>query len=343
MSSITKTAKGYRAQVYVHGVRDSKTFRTKREADAWGSARETELRSDEGKSPSEKHTLKQAMERYAEEVSPTKRGHLWEERRIRKLASDPDLGADRPLSKITPDDLGAWRDARLKVNANGTVIREARLISAILETARREWRWIKENPMRDVRKPKAPAHRTVVISLPQIRKMLRALGHGEVRSVTQSVAVCFIVALRTGMRAGELTGLTWDRVRDDYVILPITKTKPRDVPLTKKARMAIERMRGFDTVSVFGLKSPTLDALFRRARIRAGLDGFTFHDARHTAATWLAPRMDLLDLCKAFGWTNPQQAMTYYNPTASQIAARIKPASALSCPARHKEGCQHRD
>ena len=42
------------------------------------------------------------------------------------------------------------------------------------------------------------------------------------------------------------------------------------------------------------------------------------------AATWLAPRMDIMDLCKMFGWTDPRQAMTYYNPTASQIAARIK-------------------
>ena len=126
------------------------------------------------------------------------------------------------------------------------------------------------------------------------------------------------------MRAGELTGLTWLNVKKDYVILPITKTKPREVPLTKKAIRLIQKMKGFDPDLVFGLKSPTLDALFRRARIRAGLEGFTFHDARHTAATWLAPRMDVLDLCKMFGWTNPAQAMTYYNPTASQIAARIK-------------------
>ncbi len=326
MASITKTAKGYRAHVYVKGARETKTFRTKREADAWAAARETELRADEGKAPSEKHTLKRAMERYAEEVSPTKRGHVWEERRILKLINDPDLGADRLLSKITPDELGAWRDARLKVNANGTIIREARLISAILETARREWRWMTDNPMRDVRKPKAPAHRTTVITPSQIRKMLRALKYDgrKVRSVTQAAAVCFIVALRTGMRAGELTGLRWSSVKGDYVVLPVTKTKPRDVPLTKKAARAIEKMKGWDPELVFGLKSPTLDAIFRRARERARLDGFTFHDSRHTAATWLAPRMDVLDLCKMFGWTDPRQAMTYYNPTASQIAARIK-------------------
>jgi integrase len=55
------------------------------------------------------------------------------------------------------------------------------------------------------------------------------------------------------------------------------------------------------------------------------LAGFTFHDARHTAATRLAMgrRVDVLELCRIMGWKNPKQAMVYFNPTASQIAARL--------------------
>jgi len=45
MASTKPHSGGYRAQVYVKGERDSKTFRTKREADAWGAARETEMRA----------------------------------------------------------------------------------------------------------------------------------------------------------------------------------------------------------------------------------------------------------------------------------------------------------
>ena len=325
MSSVTKTKTGYRAQVYVKGVRDSQVFRTKREAESWGAARETELRTENKKPIGTKYTLKAALERYALEISPTKRGNKWEQVRIKAFIRDENLSASRLLGNFTPDELGKWRDARLAATSPGTVIRECSLLGGVFEVARREWRWIAENPMRDVRKPKSPEHRTTVITSSQIRKMLRALQYGgQVRSITQSVAVCFLLALRTGMRAGELTGLNWDCVRSDYVILPITKTKPRDVPITKKAARLLEKMKGFDSTSVFALKKETLDALFRRARVRAGLEGFTFHDSRHTAATWLAPRMDILDLCKMFGWANPAQAMTYYNPSASQIAARIR-------------------
>ena len=126
------------------------------------------------------------------------------------------------------------------------------------------------------------------------------------------------------MRAGEITGLTWDRVKDDYCILSVTKTKPRNVPLEPKAKRIIESMRGWDDDRVFGLTPQTLDALFRRYRDRAGLSGFTFHDSRRTAATWIADRLDILDLCKMFGWANPKQAMVYYAPTASDMVKRLE-------------------
>ena len=113
-------------------------------------------------------------------------------------------------------------------------------------------------------------------------------------------------------------------MRGDFVQLHITKNgKPRQVPLSKVARRIIERMRGFDADSVFALKSQTMDALFRRARMRAKLEGFIFHDARHTAATRIARQVDVLTLCRIFGWSNTSQALTYFNPTATNIAALL--------------------
>jgi integrase len=181
-----------------------------------------------------------------------------------------------------------------------------------------------------MRKPKEPAHRDVTISRSEIRKMLVSLGHkrGPCKRSSQAVARAFLLALRTGMRAGEITKLTWDRVHDDYCVLPVTKTVPRDVPLEPKARRVVESMQGWDDDTVFGLSPQTLDALFRRYRDRAGLSGFRFHDARHTAATWMARRLDVLTLCKVFGWKATTQALVYYNPTASDIARMLTRPSA---------------
>ncbi len=60
-----------------------------------------------------------------------------------------------------------------------------------------------------------------------------------------------------------------------------------------------------------------------QARIAANLLDLTFHDTRHTAATRIALKLPILDLCKMFGWSNPKRAMVYYNPTATEIASRL--------------------
>lgn len=269
-------------------------------------------------------TLKQALEKYAEEVSPTKRGEAKEIIRLRAFERQA-LPINRRLSDLTTADLVMWRDFRLSVNARGSVLRDMTLLGSVLEVARREWQWIPTNPMRDVKRPANPDHRERVITASEARKMLRTLGYGfPVRSVSQAVAACFLMALSTGMRAGELCGLRWVDVKGDYVTLPMTKNgTSRDVPLSKVGQRLIERMKGWDTDLVFGLTSQTLDALFRKARDRAGMSGFTFHDARHSAATRLAQRLHVLDLCRVFGWKNPKMAQVYYNESASSIAKRL--------------------
>jgi len=339
MASIKPHKDGYRAQVYVLGTRDSKIFRTKREADAWASARETEIRADSAKPIGQKKTFRDALEKYRLEVSPTKRGKRWEDIRLKAFADDALLPVSLPIGEVTPAVLGAWRDARLRQVSAGTVLRELGLISAVLEEARREWHWIESNPAKDVRRPRAPDHRDVVITRQQIRIMLGEMGYSPrlpIRSVSQAVAVAFMTALRTGMRAGELCGLTEARVFPGYCATPHksgrTDTTLRDIPLTAKAERLIRKMKGYDNRLVFGLKTASLDANFRKYRERAGLSGFTFHDSRHTAATWIAGRMKsnglpaqqaLLDLCKIFGWTKLDQALTYYNPSAADLAKRM--------------------
>ncbi len=330
MASISKYKGGFRIQICVCGVRDSKVFRTKAEAKTWAALRETEIRADKESKPAVKFTLNDALERYAAEVSPKKRGELWEIKRINAMRTDAfshKLPLALPIGRITTSHLSEWRDHRQSLVSDGTVLREYTILAGMFEIARREWQWIDTNPARDVRRPQKPDHRERVISLGEIRQMLRALDwrstDSACKSAKQAAGRVFMLALRTGMRAGEICGLTWDRIKDDYCILPVTKTKPRNVPLTAQSLRLIASMQGWDRDTVFGIKPQTLDALFRKARAASGLSGFTFHDSRHTAATMLARKIDVLDLCKMFGWTNPSQAMVYYNPTASDIAKRL--------------------
>lgn len=335
MASIRPYQNGYRAQLSISipggtAIRDSETFATQREAKAWALKREREIREKISTGASGKQSLKQAFERYINEVSPTKKGGHWETLRLSAFIQAKDLPIHLPIVQVTDFQLGQWRDKRLKEVAPGSVLREFHLLGSVFETARRDWKWIPTNPVRDVRKPKSPKHRERLITNAEIRTMCRTLGYVSKqvpRSVNTAIALAFLVALRTGMRSGELTGLTWDRVKPRFVHLDDTKTdNARDVPLDRRARKLISLLRGFDDQLVFGVSASTRDTMFRRARDKAKLSDFTFHDARHNAATRIGNKvgkpggLSFPMFCKMFGWADPKYAMVYCNPSADDMA-----------------------
>ena len=76
-------------------------------------------------------------------------------------------------------------------------------------------------------------------------------------------------------------------------------------------------------------KWTTLDALFRRAKAKAGLPDIHFHDSRHTAAPRIGRavgqpgRLSFPEFCKVFGWRDPKHALIYVNPTAEELADKL--------------------
>ena len=331
MASITKTATGYRVQLYVKGERDSGTFKTKREAQQWAEVRATELRN--APRLTGKHTLRNALKKFSDEETEERSGGRWERIRIAAFLEMKTLPLDKPVKSLVADDFKDWRNGRSKSVAVGTVLREISLLSSVFSTAKDQWKWIAKHPLEELKKPPKPDHREVLITRSQQIKILRSMGYayGPCKSSTHAVSVAFLLALRTGMRAGEICNIKWEDVHARHIqitgLMPGAKkttAAKRRVPLTRKAERLIESMRGWDREFVFGINPKTLDALFRRYRDRAKLTGFTFHDTRHTAATWIARHINILDLCKMFGWKDPKMAMVYYNPSPDDIATQIE-------------------
>lgn len=330
MASFRKRGKVWGVQLCVLGVRDSGSFPTKVEAEHWAAERTKQIKALKKNGGAELKTLRDLIEKYAECVTPTKRGARWESVRLNAWLSSDDhklLPLEKLLSEIGPDDFSAWRDQRIASGrGSNTVIRELSIASAVMEYGRRELRWIAANPILDVRRPRTPDHRTRVISDAEVAAVVAQLGYTEEAPVTtssQAVAAGFLLALRTGMRCGEVFSLKWEHVHDDFVHLPSTKTVPRSVPLDPEAKRLIERMRSRDSTEVFAVPVKSVDALFRRARAAAGLSGFTFHDSRRTAATRLSKRVDVLMLCRIMGWKETTQALTYYAPTIQDMTKLI--------------------
>lgn len=152
--------------------------------------------------------------------------------------------------------------------------------------------------------------------------MVAALG---AKGKGGQVATGFLLALETAMRAGEVFSLEWGRVNipQRYVTLHMTKNgTSRHVPLSTRA---VELLNAMPKVSgsVFGVKAASADTLFRKARKRAGLSGFVFHDTRHVACTRLAKKLHVLDLARMIGHKDIKMLMRYYNESATEIAKRL--------------------
>lgn len=320
MSSIRKLKNGrWQAQIARNGIRKSKVFDAKQAAKDWAARQEYLILN--AKPTGETMLLSDAFDRYANEVSPTRRGERWEVIRLRKFSRDEI--SSRSIGSITARDIAEWRDRRLKEVAPASARREMELMSAVFTVARVEWGLIETNPMADVRRPKSPPARKRRVSQTELDALAISAGD-DLKTATARAHHAFLFAIETAMRAGEIVGLTWDAIilADRVAHLPITKNGlPRDVPLSSEAVRLLEALPVSEPV--FGLTSRQLDVLWRKVRDRAGVSGLTFHDARHEAITRLARRVDVLDLARIVGHKNISQLMTYYDATAGEIAERL--------------------
>ena len=329
MGTIRKKGNGYEAAVARKGIRKSSMFRTKAEANMWIAETEKEILQGKYGKPTNHHTFNDLMQRYAQQVSPTKRGAEWEIKRINMLSR---YGiASIPLEILNQTHFAEWRDRRLGEVTPATVLREWNLISNALNIAVNEWKWLPENPLKGVRKPKQPPARTRRISQDEIDRLLYALGYsysGKLETVTSRVGASMLFAIETAMRAGEIASLTWDNVDMVKRIakLPMTKNGfPRDVPLSEEAIRIIEQVKSVteSVNTVFNLNTAQIDALFRKAKSRAMIEDLHFHDTRSTAITRLSKKVDILTLARISGHRDLKMLMIYYRESMEDIAKRI--------------------
>lgn len=335
MANYSKVKTGWRAQIAIQGVRESRTMSTKAEAIAWATAREAEIRAGKATGIQAGRTVGDAFDRYEKEVSAAKRGHRFESLRLAAIGKWEVNGKpfrDMRLVDASSEVLGKWRDHRLNTDkmSGSTVNRELNLLSNVFATAAKEWKWIAASPTTDVRRPKESEPRDRLYTDDEIERVCFALGFdldGEERAetVSQRIAVAYLFAIETAMRAGEICGLVPRDVAGRVATLTETKNgTKRKVPLSTRAVELLELLPlPEEGGTVFGLTTKSLDALFRKARTRAGIDDATFHDTRHLAITRLAKKLNVLDLARMVGHRDLRQLQVYYNETAEAIASRL--------------------
>lgn len=321
MASLSKMEGGrWRAMVARRGERRSKVFESRQEAKDWAARQEYLILNREAAVA--KTTFAECCVRFAKEVSPLRKGERWEAIRLKKLAAS--FLGKIVVAELTAADFAKWRDQRLSEVKPASVAREMSLMSSLMTQCRKEWGLIKTNPLADVRKPAKPPARSRIPSADEMEALLISAG-SDLSHATARAFHAFRFACETAMRAGEIISLTWDNVDLVRRVAHLPQTKngyARDVALSQEAVRLLKALPKADPV--FDLESKSLDALWRKLRARAAVDGLTFHDSRRAGTTRMAAKLDALELAKMTGHRDLSMLLnTYYKADAAKIARKL--------------------
>lgn len=279
----------------------SATFSRLTDAKRWEKT--TEAAIVEGRyfktAEAKRHTVADLVDRYLDEVLPHKprnasntKLHLgWWKQRVGHL-----LLSDLSSAVIVQcrNELLASKTRRHGLMSPSTVVRYMAALSVALNVAMREWEWLDDSPMRKVSKPRQPRGRERWLTDDERGKLLAACEESSSRYLYPVV----VLALSTGMRAGEIMNLRWpqiDLVRGQILLTETKNGCSRAVPLAGHALAQIEelgKVRRIGTNLVFpgaDIEKPVdLKKPWTTAVRKAKLTDFRFHDLRHSAASYLA-------------------------------------------------------
>jgi integrase len=305
----------------------SKSFQSKEDAQRW--ARQIEAEIDKGSytniALAERTLFKDVIERYVQEVTLKTRSMKEDSYRLRALARHPI--AKLRMTAITPIKVAEYRDERLQLVSNGAVIRELSYFSSIINHARREWGITMVNPIPLIKKPQSPQGRNRILTEGELERLFDALKP-KIKSSNHLILPLTKFALETAMRRGEILGLRWEHIdlQKRTAFIPLTKNgESRLVPLSTAAIEILRSLPRNLNGRVFPLTGCQVSAAIERARVKAQLGDWHFHDLRHMAITRLAEKLpNLIELSAVSGHKSLSSLKRYYHPNPEELAKKLR-------------------
>lgn len=253
------------------------------------------------------------------------------------------------------------REERAKGQSNGSINRKTEIFSAILTYAHRLGR-IDKNPGFGFKKLKRDTPEMGFWSLEEARSFLNFVNlRYESKSKDRWIYVVYLLALNTGLRAGEIWGLRpqdvgWDRnlihVKRQYDrvlnkmrdpkskrsrVVPCSDELKRELSELLKKRKLTASTTIFQSINGKPVCHDNFsDRVFQRDMRDWGGKRIRFHDMRHTAATlMISSGVDLKTVKEICGHSDIQTTMNYAHLVSGSIEHVAR--SFLIAPVSEKE------
>ncbi|MBS3921310.1 MAG: tyrosine-type recombinase/integrase [Deltaproteobacteria bacterium] len=239
--------------------------------------------------------FKEMMEKYMNEHSIPKKASS--ERDRSSLTHLLPFFGDYSLSHVTPKVINVYKTTRRNEGASPcTINRELALMKHAFNLAIEEWEWVKDNPIKRVSMEREPSSRDRWLSYEEEERLLSVSP--------QWLRELIIFSIETGCRRGEMLSLEHkdtDLFKKVITIFGSKTGEMRTIPLTQRALEILfkrervrMKVRPINADFVFThptgkkINIHTLRSAFERALKKDKIEGFRWHDLRHSYASRLA-------------------------------------------------------
>jgi integrase len=285
-------------------------------------------------------TVAEAMKQYREFSKVQHRSHdsyidpsltLWEAH----------LGSNTHLAKVAAQQVEDFKLKRAQKVARSTTDKDLAILKAFFNWCIGHQLAV-SNPVRRVKLFHEDNSRLRYLSREEYDRLIAA-----VRTLAADTSVSrkslyleekIVLAAHTGLRRGSLFNLRWDQVDLANGVMRIPRTKsgrPLSVPLNATAKGTLEKLyadRDAEVAYVFPHKSgpnvgdPVQDIKngFHAALKIAEIEDFTWHDLRHTFASWLMMRgASLRSVAELLGHQSMKMTMRYAHLSSAFLSAEV--------------------
>lgn len=335
-----KTA--YRVKVRIKGFApESASFDRMTDAKDWAKKIEADMKAGRHFGQSKRHTFNDLADEYRQHaIDPVRLDHwrgvfgadLLDAVTPARISKERDKLLSEETQRFTTPATGdAELDAkRPRAKRTGaTVNRYIAALSACLSYGVKTLQWLERNPCERITKPAENKGRVRFLTDDECARLLDACKpHAD-------LYLAVVLSLTTGARQGEIMSLRWGQIDFGRQIITLHETKNgerRSLPLVGEAFALLQargKVRNLTDDRLFpptakAKKAECLDlrqpweAALRTARV----EGFRWHDLRHTAASYLAMSgVSLVEIAKVLGHRTLAMVARYSHLSDGHIVA----------------------